>query len=120
MVENWLGPCATIQRTWLEAGEPLIRYEDLLDDDLGILEALLIVRCQLPIDPERLRQVILDCRFESLSNGRARGEEDMQAHERKGIAGDWHNYFTPAIKYAFKNRYGGLLVATGYERDLNW
>jgi lipopolysaccharide transport system ATP-binding protein len=120
MLDNWLGPCATIQRTWLEAGEPLVRYEDLLEHDLEILETILIGQCQLPIDPERLREAILDCRFESLSNGRARGDEDMQAHERKGIAGDWQNHFTPAIKSAFKNRYGGLLVATGYERDLNW
>jgi hypothetical protein len=120
MLDNWLGPCATIQRTWLEAGEPLIRYEELLEHDLEILETILIDRCRLPIEPARLRQAILDCRFESLSNGRARGDEDMQAHERKGIAGDWQNHFTPTLKCAFKNRYGGLLVATGYERDLNW
>ncbi|HVS27088.1 MAG TPA: hypothetical protein VHE58_07310 [Burkholderiales bacterium] len=44
----------------------------------------------------------------------------MQAHERKGVAGDWQNYFSKRVKEAFKNRYGGLLVATGYERDLDW
>ena len=120
MLENWLEPCAKIQRTWLEAGEPLIRYEDLLEDDLGIFERVLIRQCQLPISSQRLKQAILDCRFEKLTNGRARGDEDIQAHERKGVSGDWRNYFTPAITYAFKNRYGGLLVSTGYERDLNW
>ena len=120
LMAEWLPLCAPIQESWIAADEKIIRYEDLLEHDLEILEPILLDHCQLPIEPARLRQAILDCRFESLSSGRARGDEDTQAHERKGIAGDWQNHFTPAIKYAFKNRYGRLLVATGYERDLNW
>ena len=42
------------------------------------------------------------------------------AHARKGIAGDWRNYFSDRVKQSFKTRYGGLLVATGYEQDLSW
>jgi len=39
---------------------------------------------------------------------------------RKGIAGDWRNYLRGSLKEAFKERYGDLLVTTGYEKDLNW
>jgi hypothetical protein len=37
-----------------------------------------------------------------------------------GIAGDWRHHFSERVKKAFKARYGGILVATGYERDLDW
>ena len=120
LMDEWLPGCARIQTSWLEAGERLIKYEDLLADDIGILEPLLIDHCELPVGREELRKIIEGSRFEQVTGGRARGEEDIRAHERKGIAGDWQNHFTPRVKEAFKVRYGGLLVATGYERDLGW
>ena len=44
----------------------------------------------------------------------------MTAHQRKGIAGDWRNHFSDELKGDFKERWGDLLIATGYERDLDW
>ncbi|MGE3176796.1 MAG: Wzt carbohydrate-binding domain-containing protein [Vicinamibacterales bacterium] len=120
LIREWLPFCAEIQQSWLEAGEPLIRYEDLLESDEAILEPLLIDRCGLPVPRERLREAIRASRFSAITGRRERGEEDVTAHERKGVAGDWRNHFTPRLKDAFAIRYGGLLVATGYERDLNW
>jgi lipopolysaccharide transport system ATP-binding protein len=92
----------------------------VLEDDLGLLERTPIGKCGLPVRPEELRKAILDNRFESLTNGRKRGSEEILAHERKGVAGDWRNHFSERIKAGFKARYGGVLVATGYERDLSW
>ena len=42
---------------------------------------------------------------------RKRGEEDLLAHERKGVAGDWRNYFTPGLARLFRDRFGETLVA---------
>jgi len=120
LMDEWLPSCADRQLSWLEAGERLIRYEDLLEHDLEILERVLIDECQLAVSRERLREVILASRFEHLANGRQRGQEDVTVHQRKAIAGDWQNHFSDKVKRAFKARYGGLLTATGYERDLNW
>jgi hypothetical protein len=120
LLDDWLRSSANIQLSWVESGEQLIRYEDLLEHDLEILEPLLIDKCRLPVSRERFREVVLANRFERLTRGRERGSEDITMHERKGIAGDWQNYFTEPVKRAFKLRYGGLLVATGYEQDLNW
>jgi lipopolysaccharide transport system ATP-binding protein len=120
LLEHWLGSSAAIQLSWLEAGEPLIRYEDLLQNDTEILQRVLIEQCQLPVSPERLGEVIASSRFEKVTKGRARGVEDVAAHERKGVSGDWRNHFTDRLKAAFKARYAGLLVATGYEKDLDW
>jgi Wzt C-terminal domain/Sulfotransferase domain len=120
LMDEWLVNSARIQISWVEADEPFIRYEDLLGHDLEILERVLLDECQLPVSRERLREVILSSRFERLTKGRKRGQEDVMAHARKGTAGDWRNYFSDRVKQSFKTRYGGLLVATGYEQDLRW
>ena len=121
LMDHFLESCAEIQLSWLEAqGEVVLKYEDLLTDDLSLLEFALIDHCRLPVTTEALREAVLGARFEALTGGRPRGSEDVAAHERKGIAGDWRNLFTERVKRAFKARYGGLLVAAGYEADLSW
>jgi len=121
LMDDFLPKCAAIQLSWLEGeNEFLVRYEDLLTNDQALLESALIDHCGLPVTREKLRKAVLAARFETLTGGRARGHEDLTAHERKGISGDWHNHFTEKVKRAFKARYGGLLVASGYEADLSW
>lgn len=114
-----IGRCADIQRSWHDSGERLIRYEDLLERDEEVLTRILLDECGMPIERARVRAAIHACRFESLT-GRARGEEDVSSHERKGIVGDWRNSFTDRVKNVFKERFGPLLLATGYENDLDW
>jgi lipopolysaccharide transport system ATP-binding protein len=120
MTDGWLDRSARIQQSWFQAGERLIRYEELLADDVAILSEVLLGKCRLPVSGERFRKAVLANRFERLTAGRPRGREDIFAHERKGVAGDWQTYFDTRIKRVFKERYGRLLIATGYERDLNW
>jgi lipopolysaccharide transport system ATP-binding protein len=120
LMDEWLTGCARIQLSWLDADEPVLRYNDLLEHDTDILERVLLDECQLDVSRERFREAVLANRFEKMSGGRARGREDISAHMRKGISGDWRNYFTDRVKRAFKMRYGSLLVAAGDEQDLNW
>jgi lipopolysaccharide transport system ATP-binding protein len=120
MLDDWLPAITNIQLSWLESGERLIRYEDLLVLDLEILIPLLLDEWELDVSRERAREVILANRFEAVTGRRPRGNESITAHERKGQPGDWRNYFTPRVTRAFKRRFGGLLVALEYERDLNW
>ncbi len=120
LMDGFLRECAGIQLSWLEAGEPLLKYEDLLERDLELLEETLLGRCGLPIPRRKLEEAVLANRFETQTKGRRRGQEDLTAHQRKAVAGDWRNHFSDPIKRAFKARYGGLLVATGYEANLDW
>ena len=120
LMEHWLSDSARIQLSWLEAGQRLIRYEDLVENDLALFDNLLREECGLPLSKQQVRSIILANRFERYTGGRARGEEDQGHHFRKGVAGDWKNHFTERVTAAFKARYGGLLVATGYEPDLDW
>jgi lipopolysaccharide transport system ATP-binding protein len=87
---------------------------------LELLERVLLEGCQLPIERDKFQSIVRANRFSQLTQGRERGQEDVYAHERKGIAGDWRNYFTDSIKTMFKHRYGGVLIATGCEHDFNW
>jgi hypothetical protein len=116
----WLPWNAVIFESWVKSREPWLKYEDLLVNDVQLLEETLIDKCELDVDRRVLRQAIIDCRFVNLSGGRAPGIEDANMHYRKGIAGDWQNHFTAKVKKTFKREYGRLLIAAGYENDMNW
>jgi len=77
-MDHFLEKCATIQLSWLEAGELVLKYEDLLTDDLSLLESALIDHCRLPITREALREAVLamlrgaDTVMKRIFRGRAR------------------------------------------------
>lgn len=120
MLDEWVPLNAEIQQSWIDSGEPVLRYEDLLADDQTILEEVLIEQCELGITRKELSRAVRQESFERLSKGRQRGEEDQASHYRKGVAGDWLNYFDDALKERFKDRYGELLIAAGHEQNLDW
>ncbi len=120
VLRTGLPQSAAIQASWVKSGEPLLRYEALLGNDLGLLADVLLRECQLEVPLDRFIEVVLANRFERITGGRPRGEEDVTAHERKGVQGDWRRYFTEPVRRAFKDEFGDLLVATGYEADLDW
>src|SRR5260370_32430241 len=109
----WLLHVAAIQRSWLGADQVLVRYEDLLERDVEVLGQVLLGEFRLPILPGRFRSAVLGSRFERLTRGRPRGQEDPSAHERKGVAGDWRNHFTGRVARHFRDLFGELLVETG-------
>lgn len=116
LMDEWLPKSANIQSSWVNSEEQIIRYEDLLSQDLTILESLLIDHCGLNISTENIKCVVEKNRFKRLSAGRKNGEEDLLSHRRKGVAGDWKNHFTSLVTERFESRYGKLLTTMGYER----
>ncbi len=114
LMERWLPSCAAIQASWIESGERIVRYEDLLERDAEILEEILIDHCGLGIERARLREIVEQNRFTQVSGGRAQGEEDVNAHERKGVAGDWRSKFTPRVARRFEELFGALMEEAGY------
>jgi hypothetical protein len=74
-----------------------------------------------------LHSIVERNRFERMTVGRkfwqpARkpGEADTASHFRKGITGDWQNYFNKAHRQRFKELAGDWLVEMGYETGLDW
>lgn len=107
------------QRSWAgaTAKDPnvlLVRYEDLIGPDtLPALERLLM-HCDIRMPGNVLEELLSLHSFEKLS-GRKRGQEDLRAHYRKGIAGDWHNHFNDPIRSQFAAVAGDVLDVWGYE-----
>ena len=119
LLNEVLPASARIQASWIDAPEVLLlRYEDILGNEYIFFEQLADY-CQIKISRERLHDIVHPNIFET-ATGRKRGDEDVNAHLRKGIAGDWHNYFTERVKEEFKRQFGKLLIDTGYEKDLTW
>jgi hypothetical protein len=118
LIERDLDRLAAIQRSWLTSGEVLVRYEDLLADDVAEFERLLIDRLELPIRRRHIRPAVKACRDKA--PGRSVGEGDSAAHGRQGLPGDWQKHFTRSVAEAFLARTGDLLVSAGYESDSSW
>src|SRR5215203_1848556 len=96
-----------------------VRYEDLLERPQVEVERLLGF---LGVDAREsvVERCVDSASFEKLSRGRERGEEDPSSFYRKGVAGDWKNYFTEEDRRVFKEVAGGLLIRLDYEADLDW
>ncbi len=119
LMDEMLPRAANKQLSWLHAPDTLfLKYEELLTDEYTAFTQI-IAYCQIQIDPQELHAIIQNNSFENRT-GRKRGQENLSAHQRKGIVGDWRNHFTEQMKEEFKKRFGDVLIKTGYEHDLNW
>ena len=87
-----------------------VRYEDLQQDIEGermrLLEFLGLGTEHLPPIPDSLRP--------------DRIEENPTAFVRKGIVGDWKNYFTETTRAWFKQEAGEELIRQGYADSNQW
>jgi hypothetical protein len=119
LMDEVLSEHAAIQQSWLGAEIVTFRYEDLLSDDLAILRRLFLETFGHQLTESQVDRAVISCRFESLFR-RKLGEEDPSSHGRKGAPGDWRNHFTPALARRFHDKFGAVLVGTGYERDDSW
>lgn len=98
----------------------LIRYEDMLNDTYQ--EMISLFSKMFPdneFDPERIQKVVDKYSFENQTK-RKPGEENTTSFLRKGISGDWKNYFNDEAKAIFKKYAGEMLIKLGYEKDQNW
>ena len=90
-----------------------IRYPDLVsacDEQLGYVFNFLGV----PASEDEIHACIRNCSFEALSGGRVRGEENALSFFRKGINGDWQNYFRREDNELFLKLAGSWLDKFGF------
>lgn len=122
---NFPGDWASYNRQWqdeVNAGNSnihLVRYEDLLSNTEDTLRHLLTSVFNVTVDEQKLKQVVEKFSFENQTK-RKQGVEDTNSFLRKGIAGDWKNYFNEDAKRVFKKYAGKELTELGYEKDHNW
>ena len=106
------------QRSWLAASADskvhIFRYEDLAQDNRAFLRRLLeYLQVSLP---SRAFGALYDRHnFKRLALGREQGKQDIHSHYRKGIVGDWQNYFDEEVTRHFRSVTGDTLELLGYE-----
>jgi len=100
----------------------LVKYEDLNRNTHKVLKEIMTF-----YDIE-----VKDVFLQRLSATKLNKNSDLKSHlskrlpgrlfstARKGVIGDWKNYFTDSHKQEFKRIAGDLLIDLGYESDLNW
>jgi hypothetical protein len=96
-----------------------ISYEEMIQDINATLGKIFRF-----IDVDTSYNVVQNCivssSFEKMSEGRKRGNSSPTAHVRKGITGDWKNYFTRQDGELFHRLAGKYLIDLGYEHDTSW
>ena len=112
------------QLSWFNAGnnDPevlIVRFEDLITDNSLPIWEKIFDHFDIKIPKPVLSQLIQDYSFKSLS-GRKRGSEEKCSHYRKGVHGDWKNYFDDRLAQRFKQLTRDLVVKLGYEPNNAW
>jgi hypothetical protein len=87
-----------------------VKYEELHRDTEGEREKLFEF---LDVDPKKAARITGD-----LEPGFK--EERPSEFLRKGVIGDWKNYFTDDTKLWFKEEAGEQLIQYGYENSMDW
>jgi hypothetical protein len=118
LIRERLQGIAALQSSWLNQDELVYRYEDMIADEQRVF-AEICEHCRMGVSEELRKSVVAANSFEK-ATGRKPGQEDVGAHRRKGIRGDWQNHFSDATRALFKERFGEHLISTGYERTLDW
>jgi hypothetical protein len=102
--------------TYLKTSMPhfVVHYEDLYQRPEEVIRHLL--RDLGYGDPYRcgLSAALEKASFERVSGGRQRGEEATSHFFRKGVIGDWRNYFTNEENREFRARFLEIFHAFGY------
>lgn len=116
---EWAQPIKTINKAKQNHDVKVIHYEDLLENPKEVLnEVLTFVKAKNT--SSILNKSIEAGSFKMMSKGREQGNTKHDAHIRKGISGDWKNYFTYEDGKLFHEIAGDELIEYGYEQNKQW
>lgn len=115
--------CISRLERWVRAPAVCqVRYEDMKKQPLKELKRVLQY-LGIEEDERTIERAVIKNSFEAKS-GRKAGEERKGSFLRKGISGDWKNYFDrdciDKFKHEMEGRWNQLLVEMGYEKTLDW
>jgi Sulfotransferase domain len=105
---------------WMADGSAThMHYEKVLENTSGELKRVAASLGNVGLSQDRNDSIVAKFSFKSQS-GRMAGEESKKNYLRKGVAGDWQNYFDAEARTMFHEKAGQQLIGLGYERDDSW
>lgn len=102
-----------------QPGLKLLKYEDLRSEPVAAFSALIEAMTGDKADENQVRESIGRFSFERLA-GRRPNSENANSYLRKGMVGDWRNYFNRESAGVFDKHFGDALIQWGYETDHDW
>lgn len=125
-MEEWMHEKLADRVAWIDGWRTgmdvrrgrLVQYEQLLADPLVEFGAI-CEHFEVDVTPAQVERIVERHSFKR-ATGRTPGQADAGSFNRKGIAGDWKNHFTPALTETFKSLTGDALVRWGYETGVDW
>lgn len=111
---------ADFVNSWINVeNQIIVKYEDLLSNPFEIMISTSKTLSGKDIDLSTAERIIDKYSFKNMT-GRKNGEENRNSFARKGVAGDWKNYFNQEAKQIFHYYAGSELLLAGYEKDNSW
>lgn len=94
-------------------------YEDFKSDPVTSLDGVLRALNFRDYSSTSISLAVEKYTFSKQAN-RKPGEEDSSSYLRKGVVGDWVNYFTSESARILDDYLGDRLIKLGYEKDHSW
>lgn len=106
-------------QSWVNRDVSVLYYENMLIDAYAEVSKAISETTSTEVDRQKLESVIEKYSF-AKQTGRLQGNEDRNSFLRKGIAGDWKNYFNKNSCAVFDKYAGRELIMLGYEDNNEW
>jgi hypothetical protein len=118
LAEQWVEVAEACRAASLLFGARFVsvRYEDLLNGPEPDLQRIFRTM-GLKTTRAELQRIIEQNAFEKRSGGRRPGEHDPKKFYRKGVAGDWINYFDDEARRSVETTAGAMMAALDYGQD---
>jgi hypothetical protein len=98
----------------------VVRYEDLLNNPWKVLRDLWVFLGVGMDDPDLKDRVIGELANNPDKTWQQKKAGDLISPIQKGKTGTWRELFSKRDKAVFKEIAGSILIAWGYEEDMNW
>lgn len=105
--------------SWLVRDVATIKYEELLQNPVESFGSALEKLFDKKANYDFISKIVEKYSFRNMSK-RNPGYENRSSFLRKGIAGDWKNYFSKEARELFDYYAGEQLIELGYEKDRSW
>ena len=116
---EWVQPLRIIKQAKQTHEVKIIFYEDMLTNPNKVLQEIFDF-LSIKNNKTTIKACIEAGSFKKMSDGRVQGDAVQGAHVRKGVSGDWKNYFTYKDALLFDEIAGDALLEFGYETNKNW
>ena len=96
-----------------------VKYEEMREHPCENLKCIVEKMAGSELAPYKMEEIVEKYSFKKIS-GRSMGQENTKSFLRKGVVGDWKNYFNKEARKKFNMYAGAALIELAYEDSERW